>query len=341
MTHEQTEPGDVPALQPEHRATLLQAAQHPDPWFAAMAQAQLDLDPGAHGEDQALLSRLEAQTVEQPYSAPAIAAEDIDVPGPHGPVGIRVYHPNVGGTERPWLVWCHGGAFVGGDLDMPEADATARELAARAGAVVVSVDYRLAVEGIHFPIPHDDVRAAYEWTLGHASPLGLAGRGVIGGGSAGANLAAGVALRLRDEGRAPDGVILLYAVLHPELPTPSDELAGKLRLLSRRHRFGTDIFRPVVENYVGGPALEASPYAMPGAADLAGFPTTLMINCEYDGLRASGEEFAASLRAAGVDVRELLARDVLHGHINSPWLAQAQASYVDMADFLKRIVHGA
>jgi acetyl esterase/lipase len=321
-------------MEDEHRAALLLAAQHSDPWFAAMGRAQLDLDPHHDSGDADLVARLEAQTVERPYVAPVIAAEDLDVPGPHGPVGVRVYHPAAEGTARSWLVWCHGGAFVGGDLDMPEADATARELAARAGAVVVSVDYRLAVEGVHFPVPHDDVRAAYEWALSHASQLGLLGRGVIGGGSAGANLAAGVALRLRDEGRAPDGVILLYGVLHPVLPAPSDELASKLSRLSSPHRFDADITRAVVENYLGGPAEEASTYAMPALGDLRGFPPTLLINCEYDGLRASGEAFAEALRIAGVPTTELLAPDVLHGHINSPWLPQAQVSYADMAAWL-------
>jgi acetyl esterase/lipase len=60
-------------------------------------------------------------------------------------------------------------------------------------------------------------------------------------------------------------------------------------------------------------------------------PPTLVINCEYDGLRASGEAFTAQLAEAGVEVEQLLAPDVLHGHINSPWLPQAQQSYADMA----------
>ena len=74
---------------------------------------------------------------------------------------------------RPCLVWAHGGGFLGGDLDMREADWTAREVCARAGAVVVSVDYRLAVDGVCYPVPHDDTVAAVAWVRDHAEALGI------------------------------------------------------------------------------------------------------------------------------------------------------------------------
>jgi acetyl esterase/lipase len=217
---------------------------------------------------------------------------------------------------------------------MPEADATSRELTVRAGTVVVSVDYRLAHKGVHFPVPHDDVLAAYDWATEHATSWGVTGGAVIGGASAGANLAAGVALRLRDEGRPPAGVVLLYPLVHPVLPSPSAELAAVLACIGSEHAFRGPGFMPMVENYLGAPASEADVYAMPGLADLTGYSPTLVINCEYDGLRASGEAFVAALGAAGVPVTQLLARDVLHGHINAPWLPQAQQSYHEMAAWL-------
>ena len=82
---------------------------------------------------------------------------DRTVPGPHGPVPIRVYRP--ADARGVGLVWLHGGAFHLGDLDMPEADVTSRAVAG-AGISVVSVDYRLAVGGVRFPVPSDDVLAA-------------------------------------------------------------------------------------------------------------------------------------------------------------------------------------
>jgi acetyl esterase/lipase len=281
-------------------------------------------------------ARLSAQAASGDYAPVEAMVSDAVAPGPHGPVPVRVYRTLEPGAGRPLLVWCHGGGFVGGDLDMPEADATAREVSSRAGAVVVSVDYRLATHGVHFPVPHDDVVAAYRWAVASAADLGAsADRVTLGGASAGANLAAGACLRLRDEGDAPASLLLLYPAVHAELPPPSEELAVKLKILSPLAAFASPVFGPVFENYLGAPLAEATPYAAPALAELSGLPPTLIINCEYDGLRSSGEAYTQSLAAAGVSVTQLLAEDVLHGHINSPWLPQAQRSYADMADWVR------
>jgi acetyl esterase/lipase len=87
------------------------------------------------------------------YQVPDVRVRSDAAPGPHGPVPVRVYDDGDGASAsgtRPCLVWMHGGAFMAGSLDMPEADWTSRELARRAGAVVVSVDYRLCKDGVHF-----------------------------------------------------------------------------------------------------------------------------------------------------------------------------------------------
>ena len=106
-------------------------------------------------------------------AGPDVAIRDTELPGPHGPVPVRIYQPADGGGAQPALVWLHGGAFMFGDLDMPEADRTAREVCARAGAVVVSVDYRLAIGGVHYPVPLDDCVAAARWVRDHAAELGV------------------------------------------------------------------------------------------------------------------------------------------------------------------------
>ena len=99
---------------------------------------------------------------------------DDAAPGPHGPVPVRIYEPAGGGADRgPAWSGLHGGGFLGGDLDMREADWTAREVCARAGAVVVSVDYRLAVDGVCYPVPHDDTVAAVAWVRDNAAALGI------------------------------------------------------------------------------------------------------------------------------------------------------------------------
>jgi acetyl esterase/lipase len=320
-------------------ALIAKAAASEDPYFSALAQTLLSLGPGPDGTDPQLRQRLEGQVASGVYEPPAATVTDTTAPGPHGPVPVRVYRPVTPGTQRPLFVWCHGGGFVGGDLDMPEADATAREVCTRADAVVVSVDYRLAKDGVHYPVPLDDVIAAYYWAIDTGTELGAdPHRVTLGGASAGGNLAAGAGLRLRDEGHPPAQLLLLYPLVHPKLPSPSDELGAKLAAVGGRHDFPPVLTKVTVENYLGAPADKAHSYAMAALGDLHDYPRALMINCEYDGLRASGEAFAAALQAAGNDITVLLADNVLHGHINSPWLPQAQRTYAEMSAWVRNAI---
>ena len=242
--------------------------------------------------------------------APDARTRDLLVTGPHGPVPVRVYQPADDQTDdvpgdRPALLWLHGGAFMFGDLDMPEADRTAREICVRAGAVVVSVDYRLAVGGVHHPVPLDDCVAAARWLRDHADELGVDPRRLaIGGASAGGNLATATVLRLRDEDAwAPAALIPIYPVLHPLLPAPDAALAALLDEVPPALRFTPDATAGLNANYLGGPPDLADGYSFPALADLAGLPPTLIVDAEYDDLRTSGEAFAEQAAAAGVDVR--------------------------------------
>ena len=270
---------------------------------------------------------------------PAIAPPDVDIrddaaPGPHGPIPVRIYtppttdgvsttsgpHPHPLLEKRPGLVWLHGGAFIGGDLDMREGDWTAREVCARAGAVVVSVDYRLAVDGVHYPVPHDDTVAAVTWVRDCAAELGIDNSRIsIGGASAGGNLTAGAALKLRDrDGWQPASLVLAYAVFHALTPPPSPWLAAALAELPPVFQHEPQAGSPLHENYIGGPLSAGDGYVFPASAVLGGLCPTLVINAEYDELRASGEAFAAALALAGVDVRQVMIRGVLHGFLNQP-----------------------
>ncbi|NTW39258.1 MAG: DUF3237 family protein [Cellulomonadaceae bacterium] len=213
-------------------------------------------------------------------------------------------------------MWLHGGAFCMGDLDVPEADWVAR-LLAEAGITVASVDYRLANDGVHFPVPTDDVLAAWRWAtvggqLGVPSP-----QWHLGGGSAGGNLAASVTQQLRDAGLTlPRSDVLVYPVLHDVLPQPSTELEEKLASVPEAQRFSPEDSRKLNLNYVGDEALLAHPYAFPANGDLAGMPPTLVITADVDDLRPSGEAYAASLALAGVDVMTVREVGVSHGHLN-------------------------
>ncbi|MHC5263524.1 alpha/beta hydrolase [Streptomyces sp. UC4497] len=270
-----------------------------------------------------------------PYEDWELAIDDRKVPGPQAPIPVRVYRPaSPAQSPRPCLVWLHGGAWVAGDLDMPEAHETARGIAGRADAVVVSVDYRLCNEDVRFPAPHDDVVAAYRWVHDHATALGVdSARIAVGGASAGGNLAAGAALRLRDEGEPPWQALLIYPLVHAPLPGPSRELAAALAELPAAFGLLTKNLDQVFGPYLGNVPIEAAPpYAFPGLAqDLSGFPPTYIDNDEFDPLRSSGEQFAEQLHAAGVDVEQALSAGVIHGHLNLVGLDAAHATLDRMA----------
>ncbi len=229
------------------------------------------------------------------------------------------------------LVWAHGGAFMAGSLDMPEADEVARALARR-GTTVVSVDYRLAPEpgladgpsGTRYPAGSDDILAAWTWTVENAARLAIdPSRIAIGGASAGANLATGATLRLlAGEGTGiPALVILAYPTLLAVQPAPDAALRAALDADPAADRFGPAAVLAMYENYLGGPVDDAPLYAVPGLAtrdDLREFPPTLMANGDTDELRVSGEHFAASLAAAGRDVDVFTEPGTTHGHLNRP-----------------------
>ncbi|WP_432498191.1 alpha/beta hydrolase [Kineococcus auxinigenes] len=252
-----------------------------------------------------------------PLGAPG-SVTDRAAPGPHGPVDVRVHVPE--GTPVRALVWAHGGAFVHGDLDMPESDAVARTLQ-RAGHLVVTVGYRLAGEGTRWPVPSDDVLAAWRWGRELAAAAGVdAASTFLGGASAGGNLAAGAVLRLLEAGEEPPaGVVLAYPTLHAVPPAASPAAVRALDALPPgEERWEAPAVREMYAAHVGGDPDGAPAAVTPGTAPLEGFPPALVLVSEVDGLRGSAEEFAARLVAAGVPVTCVLEPGTRHGHLNRP-----------------------
>jgi acetyl esterase len=263
---------------------------------------------------------------------PIIQRTNTTAPGPHGAVGIRIYTP-----ESPigiGIVWIHGGGFQLNDVDVPEADWVS-QLFAEAGITVVSVNYRLATGGVHFPVPSDDCLAAWQWAT-EQSDLGVApGAWHVGGGSAGGNLAASVSLQARDgKKRLPRTNVLVYPAMHSTFPEPSAELAEKLANLPPEMQIPPELPNEINLNYVGDPALLTHPYAFPAYARLEGLPPTLIINSDADLLRTSGEAFGAQLVLAGVDTVVIREAGVYHGHLNEPENPGAQRTVDRMIDWL-------
>ena len=262
-----------------------------------------------------------------------VRVADHDVQGPHGAQPARLYRD----PTRPALagfVWAHGGAFIGGHLDMPESHWVALMLAAR-GVSVLAVDYHKALNGVRFPVPSDDVLAAWEWATEHPDLFGVpAQRLQLGGASAGANLAAGVVSRLRDAGRPlPAGVVLVYPALHATLPEPSDDLRGKLAAAGEGGT-GDDTSRTLNLNFVGDVDRLQDPYAFPGHGDASGLPPVYVLNSDADPLRASGEAYGRRIAAAGGQVLVELEPGARHGHLDQPYSLEGQASVRRIADWL-------
>lgn len=264
---------------------------------------------------------------------PTVETEPLSVPGPNGPVPVRVYRkPGQFDGSAPALVWIHGGAFMFGDLDVPEADHFSRQMAHRTGTVVICVDYRLCDESTHMPVPHDDCYAVYTWARQNAAALGIdASRIAVGGGSAGANLAASVALHAGETGQKPSQMLLAYPVVHPTLPPASEELQAALVITPMAMRYTAEAGDKINEYVMDRPLAHATPYDFPAlASDCTKFPPAYIENSEFDELRASGEAFATQLEAAGVNVEVVTARGVPHGHLNavgSPMLEDAYARF--------------
>ena len=152
------------------------------------------------GESEQLTKRRQAQgQALMSYQLPAdMKMENKVIPGGDGQdMNIRIYTPAGLPQGAPMILDIHGGAFVGGNLDIDNARCIA--LASRVGAVVVGVEYRLSVGGVHFPAPLMDCRAAYLWMIENAAALGCnAAKIGINGSSSGGNLSEGLALYLRD-----------------------------------------------------------------------------------------------------------------------------------------------
>jgi acetyl esterase len=245
-------------------------------------------------------------------SAPTVrlSVEDRSIPGPGGPIPLRLYGP-IEGEPTALLLFIHGGGWVLGGIE--SADPTCRSLCLESGALVLSIDYRLAPEH-PFPAAVVDVLTAYEWILGEMAASRILPRGVfVAGDSAGGNLAAALCLLARERALAPPaGQILFYPVTDiSRTDGPSYELFAKGFLLDRGD------MEWFISLYAPDPSQRKDPRASPLLApDLAGLPPALILTAAFDVLRDEGEAYAAALRAAGVDAESRRMRGLVHGFLS-------------------------
>jgi acetyl esterase len=234
------------------------------------------------------------------------SVEDRAIPGPNGPVRIRIYRPETS-EPLPGVVYFHGGGWVVASLDTH--DGVCRAIARRTPCVVVAVDFRLAPEH-RFPAAVEDSWAATAWVWERASELGVRREAIaVGGDSAGGNLAAVMALRARDRGLRLALQLLVYPVMDHDF-----ESASYRELGDGTYGLTSAAMRWYWEHYLGpdgdGSRPEASPLRAP---DLAGVAPAYVLVAEYDVLLDEGEAYAHRLEQAGVPVTLSRHDGMIHG----------------------------
>ena len=260
---------------------------------------------------------------------------------------VRVYPANE--PSGAALVWLHGGAFMFGTIDMPEADQVARDLAAR-GIPVVSVDYTLApldalpdldvVEGdddglpspgvmgaeiaaagprARFPVASLQTVAAFDWAVAHAAELSAE---IPHGSGSAVRAREGTSRPAPGSASATGGPPLRRRCCSrircctPSSPAAGAELESLVADVPGRLAFPPEEVRAFNINYVGDPALLDDPAAFPAGHDQRGLPPTVIVVAERDRLRSSAQAFAAEVALAGGEVAIGVERDALHGFLN-------------------------
>lgn len=250
--------------------------------------------------------------------------EDLTVPADPD-VAVRIYRPD---EARGAIIWLHGGAYVMGDLETEHP--WAARLADASGAVVISVNYRLAPED-PFPAALDDAYAVLTWAAGNAAGLGLdPERIAVGGHSAGGGLAAGLALRARDEQGPP---IRFQLLNQPSLDDRQETWSQ--RNFTDTPWMNRDKVAAAWRHYLG--SAPATPYAAPArAADLAGLPPAYLATAELCPNRDEGIDYALRLLRAGVPVELHQWAGTFHGSQAILTAEVSQRQFAELGAALRR-----
>jgi acetyl esterase len=248
-------------------------------------------DFGTSSADEVRAHFAEMRTAAQ---VPEVAeVQDTSFEGPDGSVAVRIYRSSAG-SSVPAIVWFHGGGWVLGDLET--AELPARELCVQTGFTVLSVEYRLAPE-TPFPGAFEDCVAALTWARSSADELRIdRDRIIVGGDSAGANLAAAVAVADSRTHGSLLGQLLIYPVVQPKARVGGYGIVGDGFGLSEA---AMDWFW---DHYVPEESEREDWRVNLANADPTGTADAFVLTCGYDPLAAEGIGFVARLEGAGVDV---------------------------------------
>ena len=288
-------------------------------WVAAnpgMATPMVDLPPE--------LLELARGPVGFPPTREIASITDDDVDG----VPIRIYQGD--GAPTGLVAYFHGGGYVLGSIGL--MDNVARALAHGSGATVVSVGYRLAPED-PYPAGLDDCERVTRWAFANAERFGVSPQTVaVAGESAGGNLAAAVALRLRDAG---DASLAAQVLIYPQVSgTATYPSAVEFDGLVISRAIGAKYW----EAYSGGRDLDDDPYAVPlRAPRLSGLAPALVVLGGCDMLRDEGRAYAARLREEGGDIDEVCYAGQPHGFVNFDFPA-ASLAFDHIGEWLRAVL---
>jgi acetyl esterase len=248
---------------------------------------------------------------------PVPRVESFEITSGSEQLRVRLYAHAEG--PAPTVIFFHGGGFVAGSIETH--DALVRQLVLRSGWAALSVGYRLAPEH-RFPAALDDAYAALSWAAGpEARRRGVDARNlVVCGASAGANIAAALAILARDRG-GPEisRQILLYPPLDHRCETQS-HLNTDLQC-----QLTTTRVKWYWEQYLGPSGDYSDSLAAPAlCADVSHLPEATVVTCEYDPLRDEAESYTRRLIAAGGSATYNRFNGVYHGFMNFPSLQRAQ-----------------
>jgi acetyl esterase/lipase len=316
--------GRPPALDGQVLASDIQALIRLSEWAGSESITEC-----APPEEARAMSRAGAEAVGGPKLAMA-RVEDLELPGPGGPIPMRFYVPTDAAEPMPLLVYYHGGGWAIGDLDTH--DGLCRFLAANAGVRLLSVGYRLAPEH-PFPAAVEDAFAAFQWAAEQAVGLGADPRRIaIGGDSAGGNLAAVVSVLARDAG-GPDPAmqLLIYPVTDADDDRDSRRLFAEGFLLTKADM---DWFEG---HYLPEPGASEDPrVSVLRTDDLSGLPPAYVATAGFDPLRDEGEAYAERMREAGVRVALRRHPGLVHSFANLTAVSRtSRAAMLEVAGALR------
>lgn len=279
-----------PGLTAQMQAVMEKLASYKDKPIPELTAVQARQN---HTPTDAVMDVMKDNNIPMPVFNVDTIGKEIPVTG--GNVHLRVYTPKTGNAPFPVIVYYHGGGFVIANIDV--YDASAKVLADKTGAVVVSVAYRLAPEN-KFPTAHNDSFAAYEWVVKNAASIkGNPKMIAVAGESAGGNLAMNVAIMARDKGiAAPKHILAVYPIAGSDMNTESYKKNSAAKPLDK------PMMGWFVKNYLNSMAEAKDPRINLVAANLKGLPAVTIITAEYDPLQSDGMMLADKLKAEGVKV---------------------------------------